>query len=256
MAWVTKNSEEEYKPYNAQTREYTKKEKAANWWDYHKGIVLVVMLAVVLAAMLVKDLLSQVTPDYVVGWVGRRELPVDTMEALERELARYGADLNGDGQVLVEINQYTVEFAAESEQPQEDDGEGAVTYEDPYSQMAGVTKLSADMSDGKVYVFLLEDPAGFVQNTGALQYLDGTLPAEGAADWQNMCYLWQDCPELAGLELGDYTGYTLVDEQTGTNQSVLADVYVARRGVWTEKDAQRFEGCADFWAALTAGAGR
>ena len=36
---------------------------------------------------------------------------------------------------------------------------------------------------------------------------------------------------LAGLELGDYDGYTLVDDATGTNQSVLATLYVGRRGV-------------------------
>ena len=31
-----------------------------------------------------------------------------------------------------------------------------------------------------------------------------------------MVYRWTDCPVLAGLELGDYDGYTLLDDATGT----------------------------------------
>ena len=48
----------------------------------------------------------------------------------------------------------------------------------------------------------LDDPEGFQNQTGALQYLDGTLPSDGAGDWQNMVYRWADCPVLAGLDLG------------------------------------------------------
>lgn len=244
MPWVTKSSDEEYKPYSAGSREYTKWEKFANWWDYHKLTVLVVVGIAVVLFMMVRDMVGKIDPDYQVGWVGRYDLPVDTVSALEEQLAKFGVDLNGDGRVVVAVNQYTVDFDEENENT------------DAYNQMAGVTKLSADLSSGKVYVLLIEDPEGFELDTGALQYLDGTLPPDGAADWQNMCYRWTDCPVLAGLDLGDYHGYTLLDDQTGSNQDVLADVYVARRGVWTEKDAARFEGCGDFWRALTAGAAK
>ena len=64
----------------------------------------------------------------------------------------------------------------------------------------------------------------------------------------------QDIDRLAGLELGDYDGYTLVDDATGTNQSVLATLYVGRRGVWDEKQVATYEGCAELWDTLTAGA--
>ena len=76
-----------------------------------------------------------------------------------------------------------------------------------------------------------------MSSTGALQYLDGTVPDDpdtANPDWTEMVYRWTDCPVLAGLELGDYDGYTLVDDATGTNQSVLATLYVGRRGVWDE----------------------
>ena len=46
MAWVTKDSVEQYDHTPEPPREYTKKEKAQNWWHYHKFIVLGVVVAI------------------------------------------------------------------------------------------------------------------------------------------------------------------------------------------------------------------
>ena len=155
-------------------------------------------------------------------------------------------DLNGDGKVVVQVDSYTVDFDAANENT------------DAYYQMAGVTRLSAELSSGgKTYIFLLEDPEGFEAQTGALQYLDGTVPDDPEttdADWREMVYRWTDCPVLTGLDLGGYEGLTLMDDVTGTNQSVLAHLYVGRRGVWDEKQVPTYEGCAELWDTLTAGA--
>ena len=35
MAWVTKDSVEQYDHTPVPPKEYTKKEKAQNWWHYH-----------------------------------------------------------------------------------------------------------------------------------------------------------------------------------------------------------------------------
>ena len=84
---------------------------------------------------------------------------------------------------------------------------------------------------------------------------DGTLPEAGSdSDWWNMVYRWTDCPVLAGLDLGDYYDYTAMDSTTGTNQSVLAGLYVGRRGVWDENQVETYASCAELWDALTAGA--
>ena len=45
MAWVTKDSVEQYETPESK-KEYTKQEKAANWWHYHKFIVLGVVFVV------------------------------------------------------------------------------------------------------------------------------------------------------------------------------------------------------------------
>lgn len=246
MAWVTKDSPEQYAPQEPE-REYTKQEKAANWWHYNKWIVLAVIVGVVMIAWIVKDTVFQTKPDYQVGFVGHSELPVDTAAALTNALQELGTDVNHDGKVVVQLNQFTVNF---------DEGDETT---DAYYQMAGVTKLTADLSSNGTYLFLLEDPEGFEAATEALRYLDGTMPniddENADLDWREMVYRWSDCPALTALDLGSYTGLTLLDEQTGENQDVLANLYVGRRGIWNDKsEEEQFPGWPSLWDTLTAGA--
>ena len=224
MAWVTKNSEETYTPEPA-PREDTKKEKAANWWHYHKVMLFVIAAVVILVVWIIHDVVAQVEPDLQVAYVGSTELPSDTVDALENALLPYCTDRNGDGEVIVQLNQYTVTFGEESQDA------------DPYSQMAGITKLSAELAaDSDTYLFLLADPGGFQEQTQALQYTDGTLPPEeGADDWQRMVYRWKDCPVLSAMDLGGYTLLGETAETAHSNQELLGSLYVACRGNWSEE---------------------
>ena len=244
MAWVTKDSQETYETTEPQ-RTYTKAEKAGNWWHYHKWQVVVIILLLVVAAFIIKDTLFRVQPDYQVAYVGLQDLPVDTGEALTAALESICDDRNGDGQVVVRLNQYAVDLG------------DSTNNTDAYTQMAGVTRLSADLSsnDGS-YIFLLEDPESFQTYTGALRYLDGTVPEdnESATDWENMVYRWTDCPVLTGLDLGSYTGYTLVDDTTGSNQDVLGELYVGCRGTWTENAEESYAQDDVLWQKLIEGA--
>lgn len=133
MAWVTKDSVEQYETPESK-KEYTKQEKAANWWHYHKLYVGIAVIAVVLVVWMVHDVVTRVRPDYRVGYVGSSNLPTDTVTALENTLAAYCDDRNGDGKVVVELVQYSLDFDSESENT------------DAYTQMADVTRLSADLS--------------------------------------------------------------------------------------------------------------
>lgn len=245
MAWVTKSSTEQYNTESTPPRQYTRQEKAANWWHYHR--VMVVILAVVAAILiwLAVDILTKVEPDYQIGWVGKSNLPQDTVDALEQALAAYGTDRNGDGQIVVQVNQYAVDLTVTE----------LNDSADPYNQMAGMTRLSADLSQpDSSSIFLLEDPAAFQAATAGLEYLDGTLPQVGAEDWQRMVYRWSDCPVLAGLALGDYTGLNALDSTTGSSQELLSGVYVGFRGARSEEDTQSQEASRELWDALTAGA--
>ena len=246
MAWVTKDSIETYDQTPEPPREYTKAEKAANWWHYHWVAVVIGVAAVFFGGWIIKDTVFQTRPDVQIAYVGTHELPVDTVNALQNALTPFCQDENGDGKVVVQVATYNVDFDVENEST------------DAYYQMAGVTRLNGDLSGGsKTCIFLLEDPENFEKMTGALRYLDGTTPEDqddAAADWQQMVYRWTDCPVLTGLDLGNFEGYTALDDITDTNQNALAHLYVGCRGVWDNDQAEAFADGFALWDTLTAGA--
>ena len=79
MAWVTKNSTETYNQTPEPPREYTKKEKAANWWHYHWMAVVVAVLVVVFGVWIIKDTVFRTRPDVQVAYVGTSDLPIDML---------------------------------------------------------------------------------------------------------------------------------------------------------------------------------
>ena len=186
-------------------RQYTRKEKWANWWDYNLKWVILIGIAVAFVAYnFIGQYFFVPKPDYNIAVVAPYYLPDDTVTALQTALARYGEDRNGDGKVLVTLNVYTLDYSDEDSQ----------TESAAYLTMAGTTKLATDVQGGLSSIFLLYDPAGFEDSTGTLRYLDGSLPApDSDDDWWNMVYKWTDCPVLAGLDLGSivYPKYMTCD---------------------------------------------
>lgn len=227
-------------------KQYTRRERWANWWDYNlKWVLLFGIAGGFLAYTLVGHYFFTVHPDYNIGVVAPYYLPEDTVQALETQLAAFGQDLNGDGRTVVTLNTYTLDYAQAAE------GE---TESDAYMTMAGTVKLAADVQGALSTVFLVADPAGFEENTGCLTYLDGGLPASDSdEDWWNMVYRWEDCPVLAGLDLGLY-GPDATQAYSGDSQEYMRRFYVGRRGAWNEAQAENLSGGEELWAALTAGA--
>ena len=223
--------------------ELTKAEKRKNWWHYHKwhvivGAVLVCVLGNVLYNMLG---IGRVWPDYQIAYVGAAQLPDDTVAALEAALAGLAGDANGDGRVVVQLNQYT-------------DGSRSDSADAAYYNMASSVRLMADITGQESYFFLLEDPKAFQLNYHALRRLDGTLPSDADRDWESCCLLWSDCPALSGLDLGNYADKMLNQRFDGTNQDLLSGLYIARRGFWTEETPINADACDALWDVLTKGA--
>lgn len=243
-------------------REYTKKEKWANWWDYHLKTVLIAGFFIALGIWMVVDIVTNNTsPDYSVAIVAPGSLPTEVTTALADALTPYADDRNGDGEVLVQCVSYNLNLSTTEQQM---DGANPLFNQDAvqaYDNMAAATMLSGDYQTNQSYVFLVYDPAGFARYTQGLVYLDGTVPPEIATqdtealeniDWYNMVYRWTDCPVLNALQPGDYT-----DPLSGTAVPVtdyLSDLYVGRRVVATEDAAEDFAGADAFWNALTEGA--
>ena len=223
-------------------RQYSRRERWANWWDYNLKWVLIFGIAgAFVAYCFIGQYFLTTHPDYNVAVVSPYYLPEATVTALQEQLAAYGEDCNGDGKVVVKLNQYTMAFNSEDS--------------DAYLDMAGTTKLSTDIQSSLSSIFILYDPAGFQQTTGTLRYLDGHLPKSDAdSDWWNMVYRWTDCPALTGLDLGTYTGLTMVDDLQGENQDIMKNTYIGRRAYYTDKTALESETYDALWNLLTAGA--
>ncbi len=217
----------------------TPAEKRKNWWHYHKWHVAIGLTLAVLCVYLLCQALGvgQIRPDYQVAYVGTDALPEDTAAAIERAFAALGEDLNGDGQVVVRLNQYASAGGADT---------GAAAS-------AGVT-LMADLLECESYFFLLENPAWFQANYHSLCRLDGSLPEDGDYSADGISLAWGDCPALAGMELGGYSYDLLGETAEGDSGELVSELCLARRGFWTEKTAAYPDGCAALWEKLTEGA--
>ena len=216
----------------------TPAERRKNWWHYHKWHVVIGLALAVLAVYLVCQSLGvgQIKPDYQVAYVGAKALPDDTAAAIEAALAFLGEDLNEDGQVVVRLNQYASGGT--------DTGVAAA---------ADVT-LMADLLECESYFFLLENPEQFQVSYHVLRRLDGSQQEEGPWTAEGTCLPWEQCPVLAGIELGGYSYELLGETVAGDSGELVSGLYLARRGFWTEKTTAHPEGCAALWEKVTAGA--
>lgn len=131
--------------------ELTKKQRRQNWWHYHKWHVILAAAAVVIVGSLIWHTLTQVHPDYRIAYVDSLPLAEETKISWENRLAALGGDCNGDGKVVVEVNQYLS------------------TQEDVMYTAASNIKLLADLDSNESYFFLLADPEGFQEEYEVLR---------------------------------------------------------------------------------------
>ena len=95
-----------------------------------------------------------------------------------------------------------------------------------------VDKLNSDFYTRQSGIFLLDDPENFQANHGALTYLDGSLPPEGAMDWENMTIPWAGWTGGKNVELVNCQGDRL---------------WFARRIQTSAKDEKAFAGAQLMW---------
>ena len=78
-------------------RQYTRKERWANWWDYNlKWVIIIGIAAAFVAYNFIGQYFFVTKPDHNVAVVAPYYLPEDTVNALQDALAAYGEDRNGD----------------------------------------------------------------------------------------------------------------------------------------------------------------
>lgn len=104
--YLLKKAKEEAKPQDVQV--LTKAEKRRNWWDYHKWhVAIAAVLIACLGDILWNALgIGAVQSDYAIAYVGSTPLSEETATAIRDGFAALSTNLNGDGQVTVELQQY------------------------------------------------------------------------------------------------------------------------------------------------------
>ena len=174
-----------------QMKEETRK-KIDNFWYYYKIHVLVVVFILFVASVFIKDIVTKVDYDYSVAFVTEELMTNEEISSIQSVFEREAEDLNGDGEIHVEVQNYTI--------PQGDSA-------DPQLVAAGQTKLTVDIQEGTSMIFFLSP--GCYES-----YKDsGVLPAD-----ESEYIKFSDCTgyEEAGSpkELGDLMGALRLVEDT------------------------------------------
>lgn len=212
------------KPLPKEMPPMTARERRANWWHYHWHHVLIVCLALCALAGAAWERLSKAAPDCCVALVTRYAPTPQEIAALQDALGSVCPDVNGDGKVSVAVNDIQIDYTSTAM----DDAAIMV-------MTANVDKLNADFYTCQSGIFLLDDPENFQKAHHALCYLDGSVPEEGAEDWEDMAVPLGACPAAAGLRFGN------IDAQA---------LYFARRGAVTEEERAAFAGANALWERL------
>ena len=229
-----------------QKKELTPQEKRRNWWDYHKWHVVLALVCLVFAVDLISDVVHNARnkPDYKIAYVGSTDLPEDTARALETALAALGEDLNGNGNVQVELLEYQIASGGSAD-PAAMEQQAELAYNNSM-----LLAMNIEMVDSMI--FLLEDPAAFSVNYPVLCHTDGTLP--GGETAAPMYYSWSSCPVLTALELGEFEIPGITEALVGDSQTAMSTLFVARRGLWDDARTEFSDGAVRLFETMTEGA--
>ena len=210
-----------------------------NWWYYHKWYVIcgIVLLGIVCNVVGNALGLWHKAPDFQIAYIGKTELPTDTVSSLEQSFASAGWDFNKDGEVIVKVNQYI-------------SGNHSQDAELAYYEYASELTLVGDISDCESYFFLMESPDDFQRNFQLLADFDGSCPKETDYSAENKAVLWSDCPALSGMELGPYSTVISGKEVAGDSQELLSSLYFGRRCFYTKDRTKNVIDCDKLWNSL------
>ena len=157
----------------------TPQEKLSNWWFYNKKILIAAILVIAMVISVAVSIFSQEDPDYTLAIANAYAIDEDAIALAEKHIAKYGEDLNGDGEVVVEIRDYY--FLV-------NDNEDKELAENVFE--AASVKYAADMTSCDSVIWLYDDYGiSFMINNDA-SFEEGSK--------------WDDIPGLANTDFSAY----------------------------------------------------
>jgi hypothetical protein len=212
-----------------------------NWWYYYKWYVICGMILFFIACHLIGRALGigKKEPDVQIAYVGQTSLPDETVAALENAFSSIAGDYNGDGSILVTINQYV--SASNSEDT-----------DSVYYEYASEVSLIGDISNCESYFFLTDAPSGLQRSVQILANADGSCPADNDLSIDGKVIQWSDSALLSELELGSYSTIVLGDKVNGDSDELVSGLYLGRRCFTSDKTTANLADCEALWAEICA----
>lgn len=224
-------------PQNPEPKPFSYRFK--NWWHYNKWYVIGGLILLWIVGDIAGNALFRKKPDFQIAYMGQLTLPEDTVTALEQGFAALAGDFNGDGEAIVQLNQYTTGDL---------DSESEMTSALYTTQV----RVTGDISACQSYFFLTDDPEGLQSGFQILANPDGSCPDESDYSYEDKVVLWTDCSALADMDLGSYSTVVAGIEMTGDNQELLSGLYLGRRYFYTDKTVDSLSQCDALWNTIVS----
>ena len=202
----------------------TPQQRRDNWWRYHWLYVLIAILAAITILGIAWEQVTKERYDCSVALVTRYAATPAEIASIQAALEKVCPDYDGDGEVHVAINAIQIDYTST------DMDDAAIQV-----MTTNVDKLNSDFYTRQSGIFLLDDPENFQIAHGALAWLDGSTPPEGALDWEDMTIHWKDWAGSSGVELDNCEADRL---------------WFARRAVFDQADEAAFAGANALWMAM------
>lgn len=224
-----------------ETEKEKKIKKWKNWWYYYKWYVICGIILFSITGSLVGRALGfgVKTPDFQIAYIGETLLPQETVTALEQAFAAIASDFNGDGEIIVQINQYI-----DGAQQSSTDAEAA------YYEYASEISLIGDISKCESYFFLIDSPDQFQKEFQLLALASGNCPDSADYSTTDKVIPWNSCPLLTEMNLGTYSTVILGKTISGNSQELLSNFYLGRRCFFTDKQTDNANKCSELWNLL------
>ena len=100
----------------------TPQEKRSNWLHYHKWWLIGAACLLILIVWVIHDVNTKVDPDYTIAVVTVNPLPDEALASLGTALEPYLEDMNGDGQTVVNVVHYSLDYN-DAERNNQQDGQ-------------------------------------------------------------------------------------------------------------------------------------
>lgn len=134
------------------------RKKIINFWFYNKTMVLVLAVSLLFLGYMEFQYFRSEHEDYDIAVVQKGGLTQDETDNLTALLESFGQDLNGDAKVIASLHIYPISLGVDGEAPED------------------VGALDADLVGKVSGIFLLEDPAAFMNATSGVQDTTDAVP--------------------------------------------------------------------------------